>query len=106
MHDELRKARAILSGGVTELGEQPATQTVTLLWVEGDDASEFGDLLGATGELRAGCSGERGEAYRFMPKGRGDWVSLIAKNTTVTVDGKIRVSTKLGNVFVFRAVKK
>jgi hypothetical protein len=72
---------------------------VRLLWVEGDEAAGFRDLMGAEGVLRPGEAGRT----LFAPDGRGDWLQLAARpgDEADGGDGRIRISTRLGNVFVF-----
>lgn len=69
---------------------------VRLSEVQGDQ-EDFADLIGTTGVLTLG------DHNRYMPKDRGDWLTLDKKRITEK-DGKITVSTKLGNKFVFKVL--
>lgn len=66
-----------------------------LIGVEGEDVSEFSDLIGKTGPLRAS-----GKVLNFV-----DGLALYVKRK-VTKDGKLKVFTTLGNCFTFREVSE
>ena len=68
-------------------------QKVRLDSVEGDQ-SEFSDLIGKTGQLFIS------DDHSWFNVKHGGCVSLYRKRVTIKGD-KIRVSTKLGNVFNF-----
>ena len=72
--------------------------TAKLIGVEGDQ-EEFADLIGETGRLFL----SPGNNW-FSPKGSGESLTMTRKRAAEK-DGKIRVSTKLGNVFIFRKVE-
>ncbi len=97
--NELRLARAILSGGITELGmpdEKPddGKRRVRLTTVDGDQEG-FADLIGWEGILHKTSSGLSFQCDN------GEWLRMHTKRMTIK-DGKIRISTKLGNTFTFK----
>lgn len=70
---------------------------VRLLWVEGEGAAEFSDLVGTSGELRRVGLGK----VTYLPADRGDWVRMDIYHDE-RLGGRVRLSTVLGNVFVFQ----
>ena len=73
---------------------------VRLVEVQGDQ-EDFADLIGQNGLLELSGKGE--DQNTFFPDNRGDFLSLLIKKV-VEKDGKIIVSTKLGNTFTFKIV--
>lgn len=73
---------------------------VKLLWIEGEGAEEFSDLIGEEGELSPGRNGN----VRFMPKGRGDWLTIAKLDVNGSGD-RLRVTSKLGLTYVFKVLK-
>lgn len=71
--------------------------SATLVGVEGDQA-EFADMIGTTGRLYLNTGNNW-----YGPKGSGESITLTRKRVT-RKDDKVRVHTKLGNVFTFRLV--
>ncbi|MGH7175679.1 MAG: hypothetical protein ACREGR_04970 [Minisyncoccia bacterium] len=72
---------------------------VRLVEVQGDQ-EEFADLIGCNGRL----TDLRADGRTFMPDGRGDFLTMVNKRTTRKGD-RVKVATKLGNVFVFRVLE-
>lgn len=73
--------------------------TAKLVGVEGDQ-EEFADMIGTTGRLYLNTGNNW-----FGPKGSSESITLTRKRVT-RKDDKIRVHTKLGNVFTFRLVSE
>ena len=73
---------------------------VTLLWVEGDAAADFRDLIGTSGEIR-----RKGKRLTFMPDRRGDWLSVVAVAEQSDAAGRWRVTSSLSFIYVFRLLK-
>jgi len=67
----------------------------TLVGVEGDQA-EFADMIGQTGRLFLAPGNNW-----FGPKGWGESLTMTRKRAS-RKDDKVRVSTRLGDVFTFR----
>lgn len=63
------------------------------------DQEEFADLIGARGKLDL----DGPEGPTFSPFKRGDWLTMEADKVTMKGDGRISISTKLGNTFTFRS---
>jgi hypothetical protein len=74
---------------------------VRFLWVEGEDAGEFADLAGTAGVL----TNLRGDGLTYRPDRRGDWLQMVGAAPVPDSEGRLRVTTSLGNVFVFREEK-
>lgn len=71
--------------------------TARLVGVEGNQ-EEFADMIGTTGRLYLNTGNNW-----YGPKGSGESITLTRKRVT-RKDDKVRVHTKLGNVFTFRLV--
>lgn len=71
---------------------------VSLLWVEGEDAGEFSDVVGTSGKLIL----LQGDGLVYMPGNHGDFVQLSGGVSKTDDKGRTRVTTELGNTFVFR----
>ena len=71
--------------------------TVRLINVDGDQ-EDFADLIGTEGKIHP-----TSEGLTFMPNNRGDWLSMRPKRKTWK-DGKVKISTTLGNTFTFRVI--
>ena len=67
-----------------------------LISVKGEE--EFADLIGVYGTLNL-------EHNWFLPNDDGDMLSFLVKRKTF-VDDKVKVFTKLGNIFTFRVLRK
>ncbi len=74
---------------------------VRLLRVEGEGAAEFSDLVGTSGELHRAGLGK----VTYFPANRTDWVRMDVHHDEV-LGGRVRLSTTLGNVFVFQEVSQ
>ena len=68
---------------------------VRLVNVQGDQ-EDFADLIGSNGTLQ-----QLSDGLTFMPDNRGDWLTMKPRRKQEK-DGKIIVSTTLGNTFTFR----
>lgn len=69
---------------------------VRLLWVEGDGAAEFADLIGCEGSIS-----RKGQSMTFLPDGRGDWLTLRPVKE-VSRDGRWRVTSRAEITYVFK----
>ncbi len=69
---------------------------VKLLWIEGEGAEDFSDLIGAAGRFNVST----GDGLSFLPSERGDILSFAAPRVT-EADGKLRIRTAFGNTYVF-----
>ena len=72
---------------------------VKYLWVEGEGAAEFADLAGTAGELRPNGSGH---GWTYIASGKDSFLQMTTMGPEEDSDGRLRVKTALGNVFVFR----
>lgn len=73
---------------------------VTLLWVEGDAAADFHDLIGTSGEIS-----RKGKKLTFMPDRRGDWLTVTVVAEQCDACGRWRVTSGLDLTYVFRLLK-
>lgn len=67
-----------------------------LVEVQGDQ-EEYADLIGTNGTLYL-----EGNNNWYLPANRGDHLSFAVKRKVNIAPDKVRVFTKLGNVFTFR----
>lgn len=73
---------------------------VRLLWVEGEDAEDFKDLIGYHGELVR----DRPSRATFMPSldRTGHWVVVTVSAESVDACGRLRLTSRRGLTYVFR----
>jgi hypothetical protein len=71
---------------------------VKLVSVLGDQ-EEFADLIGTEGDLTI-----RHKTGTFNPDNRGDWLVMEKKRWTRR-NGMVKISTILGNTFIFRELE-
>lgn len=72
---------------------------VKLLWIEGDGAEEFADLIGAAGELK---SRPHDCGAVFTPDGRDDWLTIPGGPLAEDGDKFKARSAYTGMTYVFR----
>lgn len=80
-----------------------ACRKVRLVAVEGDQ-EDFADLIGTEGVLRLDPVSTDSGINWFNPTGSGETLTLSRKRVTEK-NGKVKVFTKLGNVFTFRLME-
>jgi hypothetical protein len=74
---------------------------VKLLWIEGEGAEEFNDLVGCTGSLGRAAPAD-GQGLTFKPDGHGDWLTIPGKLESMMGDNMKVHSRRTGLAYVFR----
>lgn len=67
-----------------------------LLWIEGEGAAEFADLIGCEGEVS-----RKRSSVTFSPAGRGDWLTLSPVDESRQAD-RWRLTSRTGLTYVFK----